>query len=155
MSNFPPMVSPRFRILGALLQYKPFPSYPSWLTAWDVTETIADAIAAANTIALYELPFAFNSAYPLILLSVPALATITSVRLHIETPFDVPTSITVGDADTPDRLMTATNNNPLEIGEYETAPDFEYPDITTLVLLIDAPGATAGAGRILIQYDKE
>lgn len=155
MTPFPPMVSPRFRISGMVLQYKPFPSYPTWLDAWDVSETIAAAIAAANAVSLYELPFAFDSAYPLILLSVPALATITSVRLHIDTPFDVPTTITVGDADIPDRLMTALENNPLEIGEYETAPDYEYPDITALALLIDATGATAGAGRIFIQYDKE
>lgn len=34
MPNFPPMVAPRFRVESGALQYKPFPSYPSWLTAW-------------------------------------------------------------------------------------------------------------------------
>lgn len=141
----------RFRTVGTMLQYKPFPSYHVWLDACD----LSDAIAAANAVSLFELPFAFNSAYPLILLTVPALATITSVRLHIETPFDVPATITVGDSDVGDRLMSSDQNNPLEIGLYEVETDFEYPDITTLVLLIDAPGAATGAGRIIMTYDKE
>jgi len=141
----------RFRTVGTMLQYKPFPSYHVWLDACD----LSDAIAAANAVSLFELPFAFNSTYPLILLTVPALATILSVNLLIETAFDVPTTITVGDADVPARLMSSVQNNPLEIGAYDVQPDFEYPDLTTLVLLIDAPGATAGAGRILLTYDKE
>jgi hypothetical protein len=141
----------RFRTVGTELQFKPYPSYPTWLLACD----LSDAIAAANAVSLFELPFAFNSAYPLILLTVPALATIISVRLEIETLFDVAATITVGDAVVPDRLMSSDQNNPFEVGLYETSPDYEYSDLTTLVLLIDAPGATTGAGRIIIQYDKD
>jgi len=146
-----PLFPLRFRTVGTELQFKPYPAYPTWLLACD----LSDAIAAANAVSLFELPFAFNSAYPLILLTVPALATITSVHLHIETPFDVSTTITVGDSDVPDRLMSSDQNNPLEIGAYELEQDFEYSDLTTLVLLVDAPGATTGAGRILLTYDKE
>lgn len=141
----------RFRTVGTMLQYKPFPSYHVWLDACDLSE----AIAAANGVSLFELPFAFDSAYPLILLSVPALATILTVNLLIETAFDVPATITVGDSDVGDRLMSSDQNNPLEIGAYDVEPNFEYSDITTLVLLIDAPGAATGSGRIIITYDKD
>lgn len=37
MNAFPPMISPRFQVSAeGVLQYKPYPSYPSWLDAWDV-----------------------------------------------------------------------------------------------------------------------
>lgn len=151
MPNFPPMVSPRFRVYNGLFQYKPFPAYPSWLTAWDVNE----ALATAGAVSLYELPFAFDGTYPLILLTVPALATITNVRLHIETAFDVQTTIVVGDDVEPARLMSADSSNPIEVGTYEVATDYEYPAQTALNLSIVCPGATQGAGRIVIQYDRE
>jgi len=104
---------------------------------------------------LFELSFTYLNAPFLALLSVPALATIISLRLHIDVPFNVPTTITVGDIVLLDRLMQSEQNNPLEIGLYEVEPDYEYPAITSLMLSINAPGATAGAGRIIIEYDKE
>lgn len=146
-----PLFPLRFRTVGTELQFKPYPAYHTWLLACD----LADAIAAANAVSLFELPFAFDGTSPLVLLSVPALATILSVRLEIETLFDVATTIVVGDAVVPDRLMSSDQNNPIEVGLYETSPDYEYPALTTLNLFIDAPGATSGAGKILIQYDKE
>lgn len=141
----------RFRTVGTELQFKPYPAYPTWLLACD----LSDALAAANGVSLFELPFAFDDAYPLILLTVPALATILTVNLLIETAFDVSATITVGDSDVGDRLMSSDQNNPLEIGAYDVEPNFEYSDLTTLVLLIDAPGAATGAGRIIITYDKD
>ena len=150
MQNLP-MWSPRFRVFNGILQYKPFPSYSSWLDAWDVNE----ALATAGAVSLYELPFTFDGTYPLILLTVPALATVVNVRLHIETAFDVPTTIAVGDEIDPARLMSADSNNPGEIGTFEVATDYEYSAQTALILSIDCPGATQGAGRIVIQYDRE
>lgn len=52
MTPFPPMVSPRFRVEGNELQYKPFPAYPTWLVAWDISglvpSDIEDQIADIN-----------------------------------------------------------------------------------------------------------
>lgn len=150
MNNLP-MWAPRFRVQGGVLQYKPFPSYYTWLDAWDVTA----ALATAGAVSLYELPFSFDGTYPLILLTVPALATITNVRCHIELPFDAPTTIAVGDDLDTSRLFAAENSNPTEVGTYEVATDYEYSAQTALILSIACPGATQGAGRIVIQYDRE
>lgn len=50
----PPMVSPRFRYNAGWLEYKPFPSYPTWLQAWEVgtisTDTLQDQIDAINLV---------------------------------------------------------------------------------------------------------
>ncbi len=146
-----PLFPLRFRTIGTELQYKPYPSYHVWLLACDFSDAIAAASAAA--VNLYELPFLFSDG-TLILLTVPALATITSVRLHIETVFDVPTAITVGDDGDAARLMSSADNNPLELGVYDREPDYEYSVATTLKLFI-ASGAATGEGRILIEYDKE
>lgn len=146
-----PLFPLRFRTVGTELQFKPYPSYHTWLLACDLSDALAVASAAA--VNLYELPFTFADG-TLILLTVPALATITSVRLHIETAFDVPTTITVGDDGDNARLMSSDGNNPLEVGVYQTFPDYEYSGATTLKLFI-APGAATGAGRIILEYDKE
>lgn len=142
----------RFRTVGTELQFKPFPSYHVWLLACDLSDAIAAALTTA--VNLYELPFTFADG-TLILLTVPALATITSVRLHIEIAFDVATTITLGDDGDASRLLSSDGNNPQEAGIYQTSPDYEYSGATTLKLFILAPGATTGAGRIVLEYDKE
>lgn len=38
MGLHPPLWSPRFQYIDGVLQYKPFPRYPTWLLAWDVSE---------------------------------------------------------------------------------------------------------------------
>lgn len=52
MTAYPPMISPRFQVSGDVLQYKPYPAYPSWLDAWDigglVPPDIEDQIADIN-----------------------------------------------------------------------------------------------------------
>lgn len=146
-----PLFPLRFRTLGTMLQYKPFPSYHVWLDACDFSDAIAAALTTA--VNLYELPFTFADG-TLILLTVPALATITSVRLHIETAFDVATTVTLGDDSDNARLLSSDGNNPQEVGIYQTSPDYEYSGATTLKLFI-ASGATTGAGRIVLEYDKE
>lgn len=32
-----PMLSPEWQITGAILEYKPYPGYPDWVVAWDLT----------------------------------------------------------------------------------------------------------------------
>lgn len=58
MTNYLPPTSLRFRTNGGVLEYKPKPSYPTWLVAWDISTTIPldvqdqlDAIAADVAVA--------------------------------------------------------------------------------------------------------
>lgn len=44
--TLPPIISPLFRVEDDVLEYKPYPSYPAWLTAWDVSGFTGDASAA-------------------------------------------------------------------------------------------------------------
>jgi hypothetical protein len=139
----------RFRLNGTVLEYKPYPRYPHWLVAAD----LAAAIAAVNAVTLYELPFDYTVVSPLALVTVPALATVTKARLHIVDPFDVPTTISIGDVGDAARIMGAADNNPLEAGIYEVSADYEYADLTALLLTIDAFGATAGQARVILEYE--
>lgn len=52
---FPPMVSPRFQQDGVLLQYKPYPSYPTWLVAWDLTGFTVDLSEIEEDIAQLQI----------------------------------------------------------------------------------------------------
>lgn len=50
MAN-PPFISPEFQVASDILQYKPYPTYPSWLDSWDLSvfsTNTATALAAAN-----------------------------------------------------------------------------------------------------------
>jgi len=49
--TLPPIVSPLFRVEDDILQYKPYPSYPNWLDAWDVSGFTGDASLALEAAA--------------------------------------------------------------------------------------------------------
>lgn len=144
----PLFINPVFREENGIIYFRRFPGYYREEVFIDLSN-----IVGTSAVTLYELPFDFSIVSPLSLVTVPALATIINTRLHIETPFDVPATIEIGDATDPARLMPSAQNNPLELGVYETTPDYEYGALAGLTLTISAPGATQGAGRILIQYE--
>lgn len=53
MTPYPPMVSPRFQFNyeTIALEYKPFPSYPSWQTAWDLATFIMILLQQMHNVA--------------------------------------------------------------------------------------------------------
>lgn len=143
----PPLWSPRFRLFGTLLQYKPFPAYYTWLDAVDMHELIANA----DGVQLLVVPFAFDAPFPLVLDTFPANTHIVTSRLIVDTAFDVGT-LTVGEAGAVNRLVDVSDVDLLEVGTYETAPDYDYPSDTEIHLYLDAAGATQGAGRVVLIY---
>jgi hypothetical protein len=96
--------------------------------------------------------FAFGDVSPIAFVTVPAGKMVLEVHVIIETAFDAPdAAISVGDANNPILLMNTNQNNPNEVGYYQTIPMISYLTDTELNLYF-TPGTDpqSGSGRFFI-----
>lgn len=107
-----------------------------------------------NAEEIRTVSFAYNNASPKLVFPIPAGARIVFSQIQITTPFDDPAAtLKLGDTGLVDRLMTADQNVPSEVGEYESHVGYQYPTLTNINLTI-APGiSTQGAGIVVIAYN--
>lgn len=78
-----------------------------------------------------------------------------SIAVEVTTGFGEAATLTVGDGDDPDRLMTVTENDLSETGfVFMTYPVYQYTSATetNLIATYAANGATAGAATITVTY---
>lgn len=98
------------------------------------------------------IPFAYGDASPSTLYIPHEPGVLTLVRTKIITPFDGSgAAIMIGTESDPDAFVTADDVDPALAASWEVLPDASVAagDAITLTL-IPGTGATAGAGRVLI-----
>jgi len=118
------------------------------IDSWQLT----DDVLFARTIAV---PFAWGDASPLNLGTVPADKIVESVSILVTEAFDgTGASLTVGDASDPDGLLIAAENDPTQLGGYESHPGISYGTDTVVQLTIN-PGSSPsqGQGLVTIRYN--
>lgn len=98
------------------------------------------------------IPFAYGDATPADIYVPHEAGVLTLVRVQITTPFDgIGAAITLGTAADPDAFVTADDIDPAMAASWEVLPDANVAAGEPITLtLIPGTGATAGAGRILI-----
>lgn len=94
--------------------------------------------------------FAYSTVSPVSVREVTANEYVVEARLVIRTTFDVPATLTLGEDGATDRLMQGGNVDPQEAGAYGVWPDYRYPGNDTIKLYISAPGASQGAGEVVL-----
>lgn len=103
---------------------------------------------------IFTFPFNFDDASPETIFTIPANARIVSVIVQQLYAFDDPAAtIEVGDAGNMARLMSASQNNPNEVGEYESHNPHQYILATDLKLSINPGASTTGSGVVAITYN--
>lgn len=97
--------------------------------------------------------FAFGDATPANLLNIKANKLIFNVEIVILNAFDgVGATLSVGDTDNHEILMSISLNNPNMSGTYTATPDYKYNTDTQLKLYINAgSGCSVGNGYIIIK----
>ena len=107
-----------------------------------------------NAEEIRTMSFAYNDASPKLVFPIPAGARIVFTQIQITTPFDdAAATLTVGDAGDTDRLLTADQNIPNQLGEYEAHTGYQYVAITNVNLIIIPGISTQGAGVVVIAYN--
>jgi hypothetical protein len=98
------------------------------------------------------VPFTFGDASPATLFIPAEDAMLALVRVVIETPFDgAGATLAIGTLADPDLYMATDENDPTQVASYEVKPDIIVSTGAAILLTITpGAGATAGAGRILI-----
>ncbi len=124
--------------------------WSDWVSAAPGT-SLPDGI---TTLRVAKASFAYNTSSPLLVTNVAANAHIVEVRLLIDTAFNGTVSLTIGEPGATSRLMAASENDPTEIGSYQTTPDYTYPGAADINLYLSAAGATQGAGRVILLYQE-
>lgn len=98
--------------------------------------------------------FSFVTPSPATVFSIPANGRILTVGIQIVVPFDdLATTLTVGDALNPSRLMASTQNIATEVGESESHVGYQYAVSTPVLLTINAGASTTGSGVVYIVYN--
>lgn len=79
---------------------------------------------------------------------------VSFVTIHVVEPFDAPATLTVGDDDQPDRLMTEDQNDLTTVSDYSTTPAFSYSTggDTQIKYYLNTAGATQGQAIVAITY---
>lgn len=118
----------------------------------EVAEQGVPGPPGASGAAGIELPFAWGDASPRTITVATAGKLVYGIEIHVSEAFDgTAAALTVGDAAQPDRLMSATQNDPSSVGAYAASPSHRYGADTNLLLTITpGGGATAGAGLLTI-----
>jgi len=100
--------------------------------------------------------FSYGDATPAALGIVPAGKVIELIELIITEVFNgASPSLKIGDIITPDSIMTASENDPTSLGNYEAHPDFSFGTAKTLYLtIVPGAGATTGKGLVVITFQK-
>lgn len=124
----------------------------------EITVHVDSWSSSTNTVSYDDITeslysFAFGDATPANLLNINANKLIFNVEIVILTAFDgVGATLSIGDADNPNRLMSTSLNNPNVSGTYTATPDYKYDTNTQLKLYINAgSGASVGNGLIIIK----
>lgn len=107
-------------------------------TPADVTD---DTILAA---------FDYTTSSPLSIVTLDDTYTMDRLRIVIDTIFDGTVSLTCGITGDTDSLQAADENDPTELGSYETWPGVEYAIGTTINLYLSVAGASQGEGRVIL-----
>lgn len=121
----------------------------------DVTIENAGGGGTGETEHRLVLDFAYGDATPEVIGTVPANSTVLSVLISIETAFDGSgAALSVGTLASPSSLMSASQNAPSTVAQYEVFPGVSYGTDTALYLTITpGGGATAGHGQVVVDYE--
>lgn len=102
-----------------------------------------------------EIRFDYGDATPKNLYIIDEDKTVLQVSIVILTEFDDPTAtLSVGDADDAERLLTITDNIPSQLGTYTTDPAYQYLSTSTITLSISPGTSTQGSGLVVITYQQ-
>lgn len=114
---------------------------------------LAEASGGGGSDNHVKVPFSYNSTSPLNIVLMGSSKFIYDARLIIETPFDTPATLEVGDSENPGRLLAATENDPQQATAFESSPNYKYPSNTQIQLTITPNGATQGSGFVILTVE--
>lgn len=99
------------------------------------------------------VPFQWNVVNPFPLWT--GVGRIVHVRLVLDVPFDaIASTLTIGDAGDPSRLMGASQSYLSEAGTYESHPLYVYASSATVNLYLSlGVGNTVGSGEVILYFD--
>ena len=101
------------------------------------------------------VPIDFNSAATILVRSITEDATVTKVRVAIDTPFDdAGVTIQAGTASDNGLFHMTNENEPTVEGSYETWADSEILSGTDINLYIDTASSTAGEGKVIFTLSR-
>ena len=110
---------------------------------------------SSNQMLSQQEVIAFNSSSPVTVFTPPALATILSVMVEVETVFNATTpTLSVGVAGTVTRYMGATDNDLSVAATYEVQPLYEESASPSAIIVTFSPGTggTTGSARVTVNY---
>jgi len=83
----------------------------------------------------------------------PANARVAKVAVKPDTAFDGTLTISVGDSDDDDRLMTTAQNVPTSTAVSTTTPYYKYTTPTDIICTVTPGTATAGSGQVTVYFE--
>ena len=95
--------------------------------------------------------FSFGDSTPK-LLSVPITGLVDRVLIGIDTPFNVPSTLSIGTAANPSLLMAIGQNAPTEVGQFESNPSVDLINKQLILTITPGSGISQGSGFVVVEY---
>ena len=101
-----------------------------------------------------ELRFSYGDATPKAIVQVPANKVVQYVSIVIIQDFNATSSLSIGDAGDPERLLATTDNLTQVAGTYATEPGTQYGVATDVKLYITPGASSQGSGLVTILFEE-
>ena len=86
------------------------------------------------------------------LLNTPITGLVDRVLLGIKTPFNVPSTLSIGITNDPSLLQSAGQNLPTEVGQFETSPSVDLTNQQIILTITPGSGISQGSGFVIVEY---
>lgn len=101
-----------------------------------------------------SLTFQYNNASSQVIASISSTSRIVAIKIGIITPWDVASTVTVGDDSDSDRLVQSSQVDLTKSDVFEATPFYKYGSTTSVKLYLNSGvGATQGSAEVILYLD--
>lgn len=86
------------------------------------------------------------------LLNIPITGLVDRVLIGIDVPFNSPSTLSIGTTANPSLLMSASQNAPTEVGQFESNPSVELINKQLILTITPGIGISQGSGFVVVEY---
>lgn len=112
---------------------------------------VVGGVVSAVSAGEFLVRFSYGDSTPK-LLNLPVTGLVDRILLGIETPFNAPSTLSIGTTANPSLLMAVDQNLPTEVGQFESSPSANLVNQQIILTITPGLGISQGSGFVIVEY---